>query len=69
MLKGIPIGESLMLLIISGVILYFAKLTLDKWDAEEWGLVILGVVGTLFVFSIMVAIVKHLIENENDSME
>ena len=66
-MKNLPIIETILLLAVSGLVLYVGKLTLDKWDSEEWGLMALGVFATLGFFSLMVALVKGLIEHKNSA--
>ena len=57
------IGTSLILLAVSGVVIYFGKLTLDKADLEEWGFVALGALVTICSFSGFVALVKAIASN------
>ena len=60
---GSAIGGAIIVLLVSGVVLYIGKLTLDKWDTQEWGLMVLGIFATLLFFSFLVAMVKSLIES------
>jgi hypothetical protein len=68
MLKNQPILGAFIVLAISGVVIYFGKLTLDKWDAGAWALMALGVAATLFFFAILVSAVKKLGEPEDKIM-
>ena len=64
------IGTSFVLLIVSSLTLYFGKLTLDKLDAEQWGMVVLGAGVTTLCFAILVACVKAITrEDERDDEE
>lgn len=60
------IGVSLILLAVAGLVIYFGYLTLDKADSEEWGFVVLGVIGTVAVFSGFVALVRAIANNIKD---
>jgi len=52
------IGTVFILLAVSGLTLYFGKLTLDKLDSGQWGMAVLGAAATIFVFVGLVVIIK-----------
>ena len=61
MSKNFRIGETFLILVVSAIVLLFGKMTLDKWDAEEWGLMALGIFATLGSFTVMVGIVTMML--------
>jgi Zn-dependent protease with chaperone function len=65
MLKRLHVGETLVILIVSGIVWYFLRLALDKWNAEEWGLVALGAFAALGVFALLVYLVNLLFSHKN----
>lgn len=52
------VGTVFILLALSGLIIYFGKLTLDMLDSGQWGLAVLGTAATIFVFVALVVIVR-----------
>ncbi len=52
------IGTVFILLALSGLVIYFGKLTLDKLDSGQWGMAVLGAAATIFVFVGLVVIIK-----------
>ena len=54
------IGAAFILLAVSGLTIYFGKLTLDKLDSGQWGMAVLGTAVTIFVFFGLVMCIKSI---------
>lgn len=52
------IGTVFILLAVAGVVFMFGSLTLDKLDSGQWGMAALSAAATIFVFIILVVIIK-----------
>ena len=59
------IGVSVGLLALSGIVIYFAYLTFQNWDAENWGRFVLGIFATAGSFIVLVVCVKRLFTSKD----
>ena len=60
------IGTVFILLAVSGLTLYFGKLTLDKLDSGQWGMAVLGAATTILIFAGLVVIIKGMGRKDDD---
>ncbi|MDD4859406.1 MAG: hypothetical protein PHR56_04300 [Dehalococcoidales bacterium] len=56
----------LVLLVISGLVLYLCRVALEKLWVSEWGLFSFGLFGALLFFFVMVLFVIHIGEHWDD---
>jgi len=63
--KGVPIGATILLIVLVAILFMVGNLTCEKWDAGENEFVLLGVILTGGIFALLVFTVKMLMKGDD----